>query len=177
VAVTGLLRSAPPSPYFDASQIARQACAAPGDLEAKADAFLAAATRQLQAVVDVHIRNPQWPDFFPADAPVLSAVFAGFDGSKPLLVYRALNVGPLNLLRPERTSGAEITIMGSVSGIKNYIDLNPDWRAQLADIEIARKFVDLEMGANPSRVGPPRSILEINADGSRWIEEGVCRAE
>ena len=45
-----------------------------------------------------------------------------------------------------------------------------------ADLEkLARRFIALEVLAEPMRVGPPISMVLIDANGIHWVEPGACK--
>lgn len=45
-----------------------------------------------------------------------------------------------------------------------------------ADLEkLARRFIALEVVAEPMRVGPPISMVLVDADGIHWVDPGACK--
>lgn len=63
----------------------------------------------------------------------------------------------IDLLRLQKTNGWE--------GMGNPADLE----------KLARRFIALEVVAQPIQVGPPISMVLVDADGIHWVDPGACR--
>jgi hypothetical protein len=43
------------------------------------------------------------------------------------------------------------------------------------DVADAKGMVEFEIATDPAHVGPPIDVLEITANGPRWIEQHICK--
>jgi hypothetical protein len=61
---------------------------------------------------------------------------------------------------------------GNNKAITAYQSKNPDWWKTKNLASLVRKFVQLEIDAVPAHVGPPIRVLQIDARGRHWIQNG-----
>ena len=71
-------------------------------------------------------------------------------------------------------SEMEMVAIGVYDHILRYQSQHPEW-TNMDAVAAARMFVQMEIAAHPTTVGPPVSVLQIQKDGSHtWIERGSC---
>ena len=114
----------------------------------------------------------------------VDTLFVGFDGDYPVLLFRSFIVrnstSQRTTLRIKReecfrhcSEALAYVTLGQHELIDKALAENPDlWKIGFA--EAIRKLINLEISAEPNSVGPPISILTIDKDGPRWIEQGAC---
>ena len=51
----------------------------------------------------------------------------------------------------------------------------PAWFRQFGGAAAARQYLGAQIAFTPTLARMPFSILELGADGARWIERGACR--
>ena len=111
-------------------------------------------------------------------------LFVGFEAGYPVLLSRSFIVRngasqsiTVRIKREECSDDCSEALAYAALGQHEAIDKalaeNADfWKIGIA--EAIRKLIKLEISAEPSFVGPPISILTIDKDGPRWIEQGAC---
>ena len=114
----------------------------------------------------------------------IDTLFVGFEGGYPVLLFRSFVVRnrtsrgvTLRIKREECSRDCSEALAYVALGQHEVIDEalaeNPDfWKIGFA--EAIRKLINLEISAKPNFVGPPISILTIDKNGPRWIEQGAC---
>jgi hypothetical protein len=169
-------------PVFHLQELAEQACGTPGDLRHKADAFLDIAKDPLISVAQYIQQNE--PKFFGEltssnGGELVMVVFAGPDPGNPAIFARGYKLGsngsidPISLDATEDNNGAGF-FGGATAQIASYIKQHPNWQHE-DKVKAARKFVQLEIAAQPEWVGPPISVVTINQlDQQKWPGPGVC---
>ncbi len=169
-------------PVFHLQELAEQACGTPGDLRHKADAFLDIAKDPLMSVAQYIQQNE--PKFFGEltssnGGELVMVVFAGPDPGNPAIFARGYKLGsngsidPISLDATEDNNGAGF-FGGATAQIASYIKQHPNWQHE-DKVKAARKFVQLEIAAQPEWVGPPISVITINQlDQQKWPGPGVC---
>jgi hypothetical protein len=115
----------------------------------------------------------------------VDVLFVGFEAGHPVLLSRSFIVRQevsqsitVRIKREECSQDCAEPLAYAALGHHEAIDKalaeNPKlWNIGFA--EAIRKLIKLEISAQPSFVGPPISILTIDKDGPRWIEQGACR--
>lgn len=169
-------------PVFHLQELAEQACALPGDLQHKADAFLDIAKDPLMSVAQYLQQNE--PQFYRAlttsnGGELVVVVFAGPQAGSPSIFARGyrLDAGggitPVSMDVTESNNG--VGFFGGANGqIAEYVKAHPDWQ-KMDKVAAARKFVEVEIAAHPEWVGPPVSVMTINRlDQQKWVNPGVC---
>jgi hypothetical protein len=167
---------------FHLREYIHAACLEPGDLRAKAEAFVRMARIPYERAVR-GIRENQRADFVKtiANKPT-EVVFAGIQNGEPGLIVRGLEADSAGRIKVERLESVAPTYprMGYFIGlnghIRAYIKSHPDWGKEDYD-KIAPRFVELEIEAHPNLAGLPVSALEIDNKGVVvWLEKGACDA-
>ena len=169
-------------PVFHLQELAEQACAVPGDLRHKADAFLDIA-KDPSADVALYLRQRE-PDFYREltnsnGGELIMVVFAGPLAGDPSIFARGYkldadgNLASVSLDVSESTNGAGF--FGGANGqIAAYLKAHPNWQ-DMDTVKAARQFVQMEIKAHPEWVGPPVSVVSINRlDQAKWSNPGVC---
>ena len=167
---------------FHLREYIRVACREPGDLRAKAEAFVRIARKPYEeAVTRIRKRDPS--DFANtiANKPT-EVVFAGIQDGEIGLIVRGLvadSAGKIKVERFESTAPHFARIgyfMGLNGHIRSYIKSHPEW-AKEDYAKLAPRFVELEIEAHPDIAGLPVSALQINNKGDVvWLAKGACDA-
>jgi hypothetical protein len=178
VAMAGLYGEA--SSGFKLRQLVQQACQKEGDLRNKAEEFLRISQLPYeQAVRRMRKGRPgnyaQTVAFKPTEV-----VFAGIQDGHLALIVRGLVAnleGKVSIERFESISPGQSRtgyFLGLNGHIRRYIKSHPDWVNE-GMVELAHRFVQMEIEAHPDLAGPPISELEINTQGRvRWSSDGAC---
>ena len=177
-AIAGLFRE--DGAAFHLRTLATEACHFPGTLHDKAEVFLRAAKTPYERAVR-RIRDLDPADFrnTVANKPT-EVIFAGIENGHLALYVRGLiadSTGRVTLERHEASEGTASS-MGFFAGlnleIRKYVETHGNW-AREEYLSIARKFVEMEIQANPDLAGPPISEIEIDDRGVvHWISGGAC---
>jgi hypothetical protein len=167
---------------FYLREFVRDACREPGDLRAKADAFVRISRSPYeQAVAGIRNRDPA--DFAKtiANKPT-EVIFAGIQNGELGLIVRGLEADSSGKIRVERfestaPSYARIGYFIGLNGhIRSYIKSHRDWEKQ-DYAKLAPRFVELEIEAHPDLAGLPVSALQIDNRGYVvWLAKGACDA-
>jgi hypothetical protein len=167
---------------FHLREFVRDACREPGDLRAKADAFLRISRRPYEkAVTGIRKANPA--DFAKtiANKPT-EVIFAGIQDGKLGLMVRGLVADSNGKIRVEQfeSTAPSYGRMGYFIGlnghIRSYLKSHPDW-AKNDYAQLAPRFVELEIEAHPDLAGLPVSSLQIDNKGDVvWLAKGACDA-
>jgi hypothetical protein len=167
---------------FHLREFVRDACREPGDLRAKADAFLRISRRPYEQAV-TGIRKGDPADFAKtiANKPT-EVIFAGIQNGELGLIVRGLvadSTGKIRVERFESTAPSYGRIgyfMGLNGHIRSYIKSHPNW-AEDDYAKLAPRFVALEIEAHPDLAGLPVSALQIDNKGDVvWLTKGACEA-
>jgi hypothetical protein len=167
---------------FHLREYIHAACQVPGDLRAKAEAFVCMARIPYERAVR-GMRESQPADFLKtiANKPT-EVVFAGIQNGEPGLIVRGLeadSAGRISVERLESTAPTYARIgyfIGLNGHIRAYIKSHPDW-AKDDYAKLAPRFVELEIEAHPDLAGLPVSALEIDNKGDVvWLDKGACDA-
>jgi len=113
--------------------------------------------------------------FFAIEAGVASYTADSF------VAKEATAAGKIVVTRGERNScpgktcpsGQSIWMDGEHEAITEYLSQHgnaPDGTGE----DFVRRMILLEISAKPSTVGPPISILLLDASGAKWIQRGSC---
>ena len=180
VAIAGLYEER--NSGFHLREYVRVACREPGDLRAKADAFLRISRRPYEEAI-ARIRESEPADFAKtiANRPT-EVIFAGIQDGEIGLIVRGLiadAAGKIKIERLESTAPSYPRIgyfVGLNGHIRSYIKSHPEWAKQDYG-ELAPRFVELEIEAHPDLAGLPVSVLQIDNKGDVvWLAKGACDA-
>jgi hypothetical protein len=167
---------------FHLREYVHVACREPGDLRAKAEAFVRMARRPYEQTAR-WMRESQPADFTEtmANKPT-EVVFAGLQHGEPGLIVRGLEAdseGNIWVERFESTAPSYSRIgyfIGLNGHIRAYIKSHPDWGKE-DYTKLAPRFVELEIEAHPDLAGLPVSALQIDNKGVVvWLDKGMCDA-
>lgn len=165
---------------FHLRQLVAAACRYPGDLRAKADAFLRFSKIPYERAVR-HIRAAD-PDDFARTIHNKSTelIFAGLQDGQIALIVRGLvadSAANISVERFESTAPSYSRagfFLGLNGHIRAYVKTHPDWGKE-EYAKVARQFVEMEIEAHPDLAGPPISELQIDKDGHvHWLDKGAC---
>jgi hypothetical protein len=165
---------------FHLRQLAEAACQYPGDLRAKAEAFLQLSRIPYERAVR-HIRDADPGDFGrTVENKATEVIFAGILNGQIALIVRGLVVnsaGKISAERSESTAPSYARVgyfLGLNGHIRAHVKSHPDW-AKADYVKLAHRFVEMEVEAHPDLAGPPISELEIDKEGHvHWLDKGAC---
>jgi len=165
---------------FHLRQLAEAACQYPGDLRARADAFLRLSRIPYERAIR-HIRDADPSDFGrTVENKATEVIFAGIQDGHIALIVRGLKVnsaGRVTVERSESTAPSYSRVgyfLGLNGHIRAHVKSHPDW-AKGDYVKLAHRFVEMEMEAHPDLAGPPISELQIDKDGHvHWLDKGAC---
>jgi hypothetical protein len=165
---------------FHLRQLAEAACQYPGDLRAKAEAFLRLSRLPYERAIR-HIRDADPSDFGrTVENKATEVIFAGIQNGQIALIVRGLvsnSAGRINVERSESTAPSYARVgyfLGLNGHIRAHVKSHPDW-AKGDYVKIAHRFVEMEVEAHPDLAGPPISELEIDKEGHvHWLDKGAC---
>jgi hypothetical protein len=167
---------------FHLREFVRAACREPGDLRAKADAFLRISRKPYEKSV-TGIRKEDPADFAKtiANKPT-EVIFAGIQDGELGLIVRGLVADSNGKIRVERFESTAPSygrigyFIGLNGHIRSYIKSHPEW-AKEDYAKLAPRFVELEIEAHPDLAGLPVSALQIDDKGDVvWMAKGACDA-
>jgi hypothetical protein len=106
---------------------------------------------------------------------ILQAAFFGFERGSPYLYVRSYRCQTrssgeimIEVERQECVARCDmLAILGKSRAVEKYISQTADYQKR-PPIELARKFVELEIADEPEIVGPPIDILQITKTGAIW---------
>ena len=110
----------------------------------------------------------------------LRIVIAGFEGGRPLIFIRqfrttfiARGIG-VTVIPDDCLAGCEGEVVTRFLGETDAIDGLPEdtpgfWQGGLADG--VRRLIEIEIAARSEYVGPPIDLLQIKAQGAKWIQK------
>jgi hypothetical protein len=165
---------------FHLRQLAEAACQYPGDLRAKAEAFLRFSRIPYERAIR-HIRDADPSDFGrTVENKATEVIFAGIQNGQIALIVRGLAVnsaGRVSVERSESTAPSYSRVgyfLGLNGHIRAHVKSHPDW-AKGDYVKLAHRFVEMEVEAHPDLAGPPISELEIDEEGHvHWLDKGAC---
>jgi hypothetical protein len=165
---------------FHLRQLAEAACQYPGDLRAKAEAFLRFSRIPYERAIR-HIRDADPSDFGRTlENKATEVIFAGIQNGQIALIVRGLVVnsaGKVSVERSESTAPSYSRVgyfLGLNGHIRAHVKSHPDWVKE-DYVKLAHRFVEMEMEAHPDLAGPPISELQIDKDGHvHWLDKGAC---
>jgi hypothetical protein len=178
VAIAGLYEEK--TTAFHLRQLADAAGRYPGDLRAKAEAFLRISKIPYERAIR-HIRAADPSDFGRtiANKPT-EVIFAGvLRGHLALFVRGFVSdaKGRIAAERYESTDSANSSIgyfAGLNRDIREHMKSRDQWE-RIGYVAVARQFVEMEIQENPGLASPPITELEIDDHGSvHWISKGAC---
>jgi hypothetical protein len=164
---------------LDTERIVRTAIATPGPLFSKVESFRSVASKYLLADVEsVKKSNPSFYEQAYRGKRILDVTFASMNADMPEAVVQTFFVDGTGTLHDLRSPLGDHRVLatGMTNAIKSYTDQNSDWYSQLGPDVAIKKLMELEIASNKDAVGPPVSILKMDAGGARWVEPGACPA-
>jgi hypothetical protein len=165
---------------FNLRRLVAAACRHPGDLREKAEAFLRFSKRLYEAAVR-HIRETDLNDYKQTiENKPTEVIFAGLLAGHLALLVRGFVSGPDGKITTERYESSDTpdSSIGYIAGlnrrIREEVKSHSQWERS-GYTEAARRFVEIEINANPDLAGPPISELEVDNLGTvHWISRGAC---
>jgi hypothetical protein len=165
---------------FHLRQLAEAACQYPGDLRARAEAFLRLSRIPYERAIH-HIRDADPSDFGrTVENKATEVIFAGIQNGQIALIVRGLVVNSAGRVSVERSESIAPSysrvgyFLGLNGHIRAHVKSHPDW-AKGDYVKLAHQFVEMEVEAHPDLAGPPISELEIDEEGHvHWLDKGAC---
>ena len=164
---------------LDTERMVRTAVAMPGPLLSKVESFRSAASKYLLAKVEsVKKSTPSLYEQGYRGKRILDVTFASMVNDMPEAVVQTFFLDGAGTLHDLRSPLGDHRVLapGMTNAIKTYTDQNSEWYSQLGPEVAIKKLMALEIASNKEAVGPPVSILRMDADGIQWIEQGACPA-
>lgn len=178
VAIAGLYQEKETT--FNLRRLVAAACQYPGGLREKAEAFLRLSRKSYEAAVR-YIRETDPSEFSRTiENKPTEVIFAGLLKGHVTLFVRGFIADPQGKITTERyessdTPDSSIGYFAGLNGrIRERVKPFSQWE-RLGYAEAARRFVEMEISANPDLAGLPISELEIDDHGKvHWISRGAC---
>jgi hypothetical protein len=178
VAIAGLYQEN--TTAFNLRRLVDAACQYHGDLREKAEAFLRLSRKPYEAAVR-HIRETDPSEFSRTiENRSTEVIFAGVLKGQVTLFVRGFVSDPQGKITTERYESSDTPnssigyFVGLNRHIREYVKPFSQWE-RLGYAEAARRFVEMEISANPDLAGPPISEVEIDDHGTvHWISRGAC---
>jgi len=163
----------------DTQQAVRAAAATSGPLLAKVESFTAAARKYLPA--DIEYQKQSNRASYERDylkKSILEVTFAPMSGPNPEAVVQTFVMDGAGVLHEQRSplGSHRVLVTGMTSAIKSYTEQNSGWYNQLGPDGAIKKFMELEMALKQNAARSPVSVLKMDVDGVRWVEQGACPA-
>jgi hypothetical protein len=165
---------------FDVRSLDAAACQHPGDLRAKAEAFVRLAKLPYEQAVR-HIRDTNRTDFaHTVGNKATEVVFAGTQNGNVALLERDFlpdSAGKISVERFESVAPSYARagyFLGLNGHIRAHVKSHPDWSKE-DYVKLAHQFVEMEIEAHPDLAAPPISELWIDENGDvHWLDKGAC---
>jgi hypothetical protein len=156
-------------PNHDLYQIGRTACASAPHIEDKTSNFLAALREPFaEMYVWATHRGPA------SIGKNLTVIVIGQNGGRPVALsssYRAdLTRDPQ--LRPVSELADGQLLLAGGDALKQFVAGAA--RSAPPDAQLIRRAIAFDAASRPREVGGAISILEVDRDGARWTEPGLC---
>ncbi len=106
----------------------------------------------------------------------LALLIVGIDDrGQPQIVYVAWTTKNGDILRLpiSRFGKNAFDAIGAYDAFISYLSAHPEWKSAGA-VDRIRKVLEIESAASPDMVGPPFSIIVLEARGLRWIQRSPC---
>ncbi len=150
-----------------------------GTLVTRANAVEAAVFLELNREYSVlKTEDPERYTFMILKSP-LKIAFAAWENNHPALFIDRWRLLPMGNMQHDRifpgTSSDPNNMqgIGEFTGVDEYKRDHPNWQ-QLAPVDLARDVIQAVIDSRNPTVGPPISVLRINAKGAQWIGQGGC---
>jgi hypothetical protein len=168
---------------FDVRRFVDAACEHSGDLRAKAEEFLRVAKHPYEQTVH-HIRDANPSDFARSTRnKATEVVFAGIQNGEVALIVRGLLADSSGKVSVERFESVAPTyfragyFLGLNGHIRAHVKSHPDWSKE-DYVQLAHRFVEMEIEAHPDLAGLPISEVQIDEVGDvHWLDKGACDSE
>lgn len=169
---------------YDLTPMAKYACRSGGSIVERAMAFEQMALPEVQRMWKyVKAHKPEtYATVSRAGSARVQVVFAGGPPFTVAVVgYVEDSLG--NVVVDEAKSNvcdfaskADYEVIGVSENVEVYHAEHREIE-ELDDIGLLRALVlgAIELEGKPKRIGPPIAILQINADGAKWIDRGLCQ--
>src|SRR5689334_17989936 len=154
------------------NDLASQACDGGGDVDAVLDRFTKLAEPEF---LDTYNHTKRYKPELLYATEVLDVVLIGRRGGQTTMVGQRMTPRGDGTVEVSRQEYSFSRVMGRPEMVKRAISETPDpdnW-ARWPEY-VARRIVELEIGSGRADVGPPISVLEVNASGPKWIDPGLC---
>jgi hypothetical protein len=169
---------APDQGIISIYEMATIACKSPGDLGRKADTFAKIARNKVATMaLLIRVNEPaRFSEMLKQPQGIVSVLFSGINHGHLDILLRGFRVQPNGQIAEisESIGGDALLIAGFGKEIGSYTRSHPTW-SEVGYVNAARKFMQIEIEAQPEMVKPPTVILEMNGLGeTRWIDGGAC---
>jgi hypothetical protein len=170
---------------FDAIYVASEACRLTDNAADRVNKFEILIKGPLFNMLRItQLKDPSYFESNLHNKTILQAAFFGFERGSPYLYARSYRCKTtssgqivIEIERQECVARCDLlTILGKSRAVEKYISQTADYKKR-PSIELARKFVELEIADEPDIVGPPIDILQITKTGAVWKQrKPECRS-
>ena len=179
--VAGLVRDGD----FDATAVARTAAGRNADAFRATEDFESEMAQRLPAIVARHQSDATYREWTGSDVPIVSVMFGLFTKQGPQLASCIFRLDPSGRPRVPTCARSSIALnridrfyIGRVTAVTDVLRDGPDWEDDAATNP--NRFVE-ELILTVSRwpgvtdVGPPITIVRLDASGFHVVRAGVCQ--
>jgi hypothetical protein len=161
---------------FDAIYIATEVCRMTDNAAERVNKFELLINGPLFNMLRItQLKDPSYFESTMHNKTILQAAFFGFERGSPYLYVRSYRCKTRSsreiVIEVERQGCVAqcdlLAILGKSGAVKQYINHTANYKKR-PPIELARKFVELEIADEPDIVGPPIDILQITKIGAVW---------
>ena len=160
---------APDQGLISIYDMATIACKSPGDLRHKADTFMEIARNKVAIMASLIRTNEpaRFAKLLKQPQGIVTVLFAGINQGQLDILLRGFRVQPDGHLPEvsESIGGDALLIAGIGKEISSYTRSHPTW-SEAGYVTAARKFVQIEIKAEPRMVKPPVTVVEMNRLGN-----------
>jgi hypothetical protein len=150
-----------------------------GTLIARAEAVKEAVSLELEREYSfLKTDDPEYYKFIVSNIP-LKIAFAAWENSHPILFIDQWQLLPTGKFKYDRffpgsvSDPSNIRGLGEYTGVDEYKRSRPKWR-ETNPVDLARDMVQTVIDSKNPLVGPPISVLTIDAEGAHWNHNGGC---
>lgn len=160
---------------WNVQELARQALRSEGSLESRVHVFEKLVIDKLPSVLDeIKANQPSEYSIHFDNGVVLVAAFVGVVNQRPMLYHRRFLTSSTNsridVQKIDRSTDEKpANIIDGQTNANRHYDQEGITR-RLDGIEEAKMRVELEIKADPTRVGGPIDIVTVDKDGIHWID-------
>jgi hypothetical protein len=159
-------------PGFNAVEMAREACSQGKDVDAILDGFLTRVAAPYKAMHDWVRRNES--EYIVKRGPLFLEFFViARRNGQPIMLRSGYAVNSVNepMAKTEVKNG--VALYSRARDLPRFVAQNPGW-FHPPYARAAERLVEADMASGWVDVGPPVTVLQVDADGAKWFKPGLC---